>query len=123
MERRTEKRVAANQPVELKLLGETPAGTRRIQASMTNFSGRGMQLYTDEPVALDTAVEVDLRLDGRDAMVLGEVKYCAREGDRFSVGLHLEHSLLDLTSLGRLVHQLLSEDRRAARERVTAGRT
>ncbi len=115
MERRTEDRVSANQPVNLTLLGETPEQSRKLTASMTNFSGRGMQLYTNQSVPLDVPVRVDLRIDGNDALVLGEVRYCQREGSRYLVGLSLEHSLLDLTSIGRLVHRLIQEDRRAHR--------
>lgn len=116
MERRTEHRVSANQPVRLKTLGETVGQEKLMMANMANFSGRGMQLYTEEPIPLDSAVEVDLKVDDHDAMVLGEVRYCFVEGSRYKVGLHLEHSLLDLTSLGRLVHRLLREDRLAQRE-------
>lgn len=79
-----------------------------------------MQLYTEEPIPLDSAVQVEMKIDEQDALLLGEVRYCLPEGARFRVGLHLEHSLLDLTSLGRLVHRLLREDRESHREPLVA---
>ncbi len=120
MERRTEDRVTATQPVQLKVLGESVGQARVLPASMSNFSGRGMQLYTEEPIPLDSAVQVEMKIDEQDALLLGEVRYCLPEGARFRVGLHLEHSLLDLTSLGRLVHRLLREDRESQREPLVA---
>ncbi len=103
MERRSEPRVEADQPVQVTVLGsEEGAFSGRIG----NLSGRGMRLLLDRSVPLDAAV----RVEWNDTLALGEVCYAKRHGDVWAVGLMLEHSLPQLAELDRLIHSILGEE-------------
>jgi len=104
MERRREPRFPADQPAMLMALGPQQ---HCLPARIVEVSGRGMRLLLPQPLKLDTPVRVDCA----DTMLLGEVCYCLREGDQFMVGLELEHSLANLSEIGRLVDSLLGEER------------
>lgn len=111
MERRCEDRLAVNQPVRLTVLEEFSPSPASIDATITNLSSGGFQVYASSPVAAGKAVRVDLPLDGKQALLLGEVRYCQPEGNRFGLGVSLEHSILDLTGLERLRVMLEQADR------------
>lgn len=111
MERRSEDRLSVNQPVRLTVLEETSSQSAPIEATITNLSPSGFQIFTSTPVAPGSAIRVDLPLDGKKALLLGEVRYCQREGARYGLGVNLEHSILDLTGLDRLRAMIAQADR------------
>lgn len=105
MDARRENRVPTEQPVRVTILGDS-SGV--YEAVLSNLSGRGMQIMLPAPVAVNTAVRIDLE----DSMLLGEVCYCEPAAAGWAIGLELEQSLSDLRSLCRLVERLLQEEQR-----------
>jgi PilZ domain-containing protein len=103
MERRAETRIPWNCPVRVTLLGGPP---QHFDATLVNVSGRGARLKLDQPLACDSIIRVDLE----NGMLLGEVCYCASDGDGFGVGVELEHSLLNLAEVTRMRNRVLEED-------------
>ena len=71
-------------------------------------SAYGLRIETSEPIAVATLVRLDLA----DSLLLGEVAWCAKVGDRHHVGLQTEQSLQHLGDLRRLVASLLGYDER-----------
>lgn len=63
-----------------------------------------------------------VRLDLEEAMYLGEVCYCAAQGRGFAIGVEVQHSLLHLPSLDRLVKRLCGEDPEGGQESESARR-
>ncbi len=47
-----------------------------------------------------------VRIDWNNSLALGEIRYCVREGTWHVLGVEMEHSLPDLTSLARLAERL-----------------
>lgn len=103
MERRAETRIPWNRPVRVTLLGGPP---QHFDATLVNVSGRGARLRLDQPLACDSIIRIDLE----NGMLLGEVCYCATDGDGFGVGVELEHSLLNLAEVTRMRNRVLEED-------------
>jgi hypothetical protein len=101
MDQRSEPRIDLSQPVTVVILGH--GGFEPVSAVLTNLSGRGMRLYVDRPIGLDTPVRVDLKADDDAALVLGEVVYCVPQGDGYVIGLDLQHSLFHLTDLQKMM--------------------
>jgi hypothetical protein len=96
MEQRTEGRLALDQPVVMTLLDDRQ---QRVTARVKNVSASGVQLQVEQGIGAGTA----LRIDIENAMALGEVMYCQREGEYFLVGVRLEHVLSDLANLSRIL--------------------
>ncbi len=71
-----------------------------IQETVTviNLSGSGMRIRAPRAIAAGTLVRIDLN----ETLMLGEVCYAEPDGDGFSLGLRLEHSLRLTESLERL---------------------
>lgn len=111
MERRSDVRLAVNQPVRLTVLEEFSPILASMDATITNLSPGGFQIYTSQAVPAGKAIRIDLPLDGKKALLLGEVRYCVPEGSRFGLGVSLEHSILDLTGLDRLRAMIEQADR------------
>lgn len=113
MEQRREPRVSISQPVRLTLLEGLPDRRVSLEATVENASESGLRLLVDQAITLGTAVRLDLE----NTLILGEIRYCQQAGDRYAVGLHLEHSLNDLASLNNLVSRLVPS---GSRERVNS---
>ena len=110
MERRRHPRLPAHTPLRLTtLLGEPLS----VEASLEELSGSGARISS--PVALHPGAP--LKLEWADALLLGECVYCQPAGDRFSLGVHLEHSLGCLGELRRLMSALVRESRPPAAAR------
>jgi hypothetical protein len=103
MERRREPRFGVNQKVSIAILGKSD---RTTDASVTNASGGGLGLLTDAPIDLGSAVKVRTE----DSLLLGEVVFCRKAGDRYEIGLQLDQILCGVAALSRLAQRLLSTD-------------
>ncbi|HAX42829.1 MAG TPA: hypothetical protein DCY80_09780 [Solibacterales bacterium] len=102
MDRRRHPRFPVNTPVRLTtLLGEAVTADARLE----QLSGAGARIVS--PIALPAGTP--LRLDLPDTLLLGECVHCQPDGDRFSLGVHLEHSLGCLGELRRLMSALVRE--------------
>jgi len=82
-------------------------------ARLENISGRGARLRIPRPVLLSSAVRVDLD----DSLLLGEVCYCAPEGDEYAVGLVIDQTLTGIRGVLALIRGVMGEDDSADRER------
>ena len=102
MNSRREPRFEVNQPVEVTILGNPDT---RMAGRVADISGSGMRLLIDRPVALGSAVRVDLA----NSLLLGEVCYCRQEVALYAIGVRLEHLLTNIGDLARLM-QALSEE-------------
>lgn len=96
-------------PVRLSVIGEAEPP---LEATVENVSGSGVRLGAGRPLKPGAAVRLDLE----EALYLGEVCYCAPQGLRYVIGVELQHSLLHLPSLERLVQRLCGEDSNPERE-------
>jgi hypothetical protein len=94
MDKRREPRFQADQPVVVTVLTEPPI---RLDARVTNASGRGLGLVTANPVSSGAAIRIELE----DAVVLGEAIYCRAEPGGHFIGVELDQVLVGLTELGR----------------------
>lgn len=103
MERRAESRFPSNCPVRLTLLGDSPES---FAATLVNISGRGARLWTNRPLECDTSVRIDIE----NGLLLGEVCYCATDGDGYGIGVQLEHSLLNLAEVTRMRNRILDDE-------------
>ncbi len=103
MDRRREPRYGANEPALMTVLD---ADGRSMAGRIADMSGRGMKLVVEDAVPAGTAVQVDWA----EALLLGEVCYCAPlEGGGYALGLSFEHALFDTAELARLARKLLGE--------------
>lgn len=101
MERRAEPRLPWNAPIRITVLSSPP---RHYDAVLVNVSGRGARLRLEQPLDCDLPVRIDLN----NALLLGEVCYCATDGDGFGVGILLEHSLMNLAEVVRMRDRILT---------------
>jgi|SRR5271170_6316783 len=109
LERRSEPRLAANEPVVVTELGQPqlhPKGGLIVE-----ISGSNLTLKLPSAIPLGTPVKVETN----DLLMLGEVMRCEPEGDGFRLGLQLRHALRDLPALEKLNRALRGEEE-AARE-------
>jgi len=106
MNQRLEERIPFDRAVAVTLLGDidTP-----LKARVKDMSGLGIGLELEHAVPAGTALKIELD----DALVLGEVVYCRRDGASFTVGVHLEQALTGLAELRRTM-EALTGDRRAS---------
>src|SRR5262245_53143274 len=102
MERRREERFPCNQPARVTCL---VSGGEGMDGVVINLSGRGLRVTTKHAIAVGTA----LRIDVGDMMLLGDVCYCRREGEDYSVGVALAHSILEMSALSKLMTRLTEE--------------
>jgi hypothetical protein len=100
VERRREPRIEENRPVLLTVFGETD---QLICATAIDLCGRGMKIAVEAPLPPNAAVKVEMG----DALFLGEVCHCHRQGGGYVVGLDLEHALTGLRDLVRLNERLI----------------
>ncbi len=104
MERRSEPRYPADEPAKVTILGSEPCV---ISGRVVNLSGKGMRLMLEREAPVGAPVRVDV--DG--TILLGEVCYCARQGNSFCAGLELEHALTMSEELASLMRGLMEETR------------
>src|SRR4051794_27419957 len=93
---RRDLRLEASQSVWITLFGEPDI---RLPAIIKNVSPRGIGLQLQGPVAIGTALKLELN----DALLLGEVIYCREEASTFYVGVELEQVLCGLGELANAV--------------------
>ncbi len=108
MDRRKERRITADRPIRLTILGADSSGSQDVQheGKLLDCSGRGMRV--ELPVAARPGAA--LRIDMDDQILLGEVCYCQPgPSGTYSVGLQMEQSLSNLDDLSRLVKALIGE--------------
>ena len=94
MDKRREPRFQADQPVIVTVLSEPPI---RMDARVTNASGRGLGLVTPAPITPGAAIRIEME----DAFVLGEAIYCRDDQAGHFIGVELDQVLVGLTELGR----------------------
>ena len=70
-----------------------------LHGEILNLSQGGTQIWLDQPLGYASLVRVDYN----DNLLLGEVVYCQREQAGWLVGIRVEHSLLGLTALARVL--------------------
>jgi hypothetical protein len=92
MSQRREPRFNAEQSVWITLFGEPDI---RLPARIKNVSARGIGLELQGPVAIGTALKLELD----DSLLLGELIYCRQDDASFYVGVELEQALCGLADL------------------------
>ena len=92
MSQRREPRFTADQSVRITLFGEPDI---RLPARIKNVSVRGIGLELPGPVAMGSALKLELD----DSLILGEVIYCREDATSFYVGVELEQALSGLSEL------------------------
>jgi len=102
MDRRQHPRYETEAPVVITILS---GGATTVEAVLEQLSGTGARISS--PVALPPGTP--LRLDLPDTMLLGESVHCQSAGERYVVGVHLEHSLNTVGELRRLMNALMIE--------------
>lgn len=103
-ERRGDPRFATSQPVVVTMLGTK---TKPVtEGCILNISDRGLRLRIAQPVAAGTLIKVE----AREARMLGEVVRCVAIDGAYHVGVHLFQSLTGAFDLSRLNNGLLLED-------------
>ena len=105
MERRREPRLKNTQPVTLTTLGAAPG--HPIEACVLEMSGSGLRLRTPVPVPCGAQVKID----GPNALLLGEVCRCEPGRGAYILGVHLSHTLSSLMELELLNRALIGEGR------------
>ncbi len=88
-------RIRPDDPVTLTILAE--AGMRVFAAKAGDLSGRGMRLRAPIAVEIRSAVKAETR----DALFLGEVCHCVRDGDSYTITVDLDQALNGLLELAR----------------------
>ena len=92
MNQRREPRFETEQSVWITLFGEPDI---QLPARIENVSARDIGLELQGPVAVGTALKIDLD----DGLLLGEVIYCREDEASFYVGVELEQALCGLGQL------------------------
>jgi hypothetical protein len=94
MNQRREPRFEAEQSVWITLFGEPDI---QLKARIKNVSVRGLGLELQGPVAIGTALKINLD----DGLLLGEVIYCRADEASYYVGVELEQALCGLAELAQ----------------------
>ena len=82
MDRRTEPRIEVNQAVTVSKLGDEKSAS---SGTVTTVSGGGIGVIIDHPLPVGEPVQV--KLAGH--LVLGDVRHCTPDGDRYRAGIEL----------------------------------
>ena len=112
MNQRLEARIPADRAVAVTLLGDIET---TLKARVKDMSGRGIGLELEHAVSAGTALRIELD----DALMLGEVVYCRRDGASFTMGVRLEQALAGLAELLRTM-EAFAGDRPASFSREAA---
>jgi hypothetical protein len=94
MNERREERIEANQSVRITILGEPEV---QLAGRIKNVSVRGVGLELRRRIAAGAAIKIELK----DALLLGEVIFCREDAESYYAGVELEHALFGLTELQR----------------------
>jgi hypothetical protein len=113
MNQRREPRFEADQSIWITLFGEPEI---RLPARVKNVSARGVGLELQGPVAVGTALKIELD----DSLLLGEVIYCREDEASSYVGVELEQALFGLRELVRVLNAF--EDSPSGFEQSDAGK-
>lgn len=104
MERRREPRFSVGQPVTIIALdadGSHPDA--KFPATLTEISQSGARLSTGRPLAIGSAVRVNLE----DTALLGEVCHCSPAAGGYTIGIVVDQVLNHVQDLRRLMSALL----------------
>jgi hypothetical protein len=94
MNQRREPRFKTEQSVWITLFGEPDI---QLYARIKNVSVRGIGFELEGPVAIGTALKINLD----DGLILGEVIYCRADEASYYVGVELEQALCGLAELAQ----------------------
>jgi PilZ domain len=94
MNQRREPRFETDQSLWITVFGEPDI---QLPARVKNVSVRGIGLELHGPIAIGSAIKVDLD----DGLLLGEVIYCREDKASFYVGVELEQALCGLGDLAQ----------------------
>ena len=83
-ERRREIRFSTDDPASL--LGMNPVRTQPVSVRIRDVSRSGMRLWTPEPLAPGSIIQVRLKA----LLVTAEVRYCCEAQDGYYVGVRIE---------------------------------
>lgn len=81
-------------------------GEPKAVGTVVDMSGSGLRLKLPLPIPCGAPV----KLETDDMLMLGEVVRCEQQGQSYSIGLSLSHSLAALSELERLNRALLGHD-------------
>ena len=95
--RRQERRYTVGQPVQAVILCDPEIC---CEGRIRDISNHGLQLRL--PVRPEIGAAIRLSLPARDALVLGEVRYCVSLENEFLIGVQLDQMLTNLTELVNL---------------------
>ncbi|MCC7498244.1 MAG: hypothetical protein IT160_11750 [Bryobacterales bacterium] len=107
MERHAIPETAIGRQVPLTVLGGREVS---LAAKLEKVWGRGARLRSCCPVPLGAAVRFDLD----DALLLGEVCYCAPDGDSFIIGIVVDQALTSVGSVLALIRSVMGEREHSA---------
>jgi hypothetical protein len=93
------------EPVQVTVLVEQESGSSGTIAKSANDN---VELLVDKPAPVGAAI----KLEGADSLFLGEIFSCRTEGEKFALGVELQHALYNTAELARLAKRLLDEDKR-----------
>jgi hypothetical protein len=93
------------EPVQVTVLVEHESGSSGTIAKSAN---ENVELLVDKPAPVGAAI----KLEGADSLFLGEIYSCRNEGERFALGVEIQHALYNTAELARLAKRLLEEDKR-----------
>jgi hypothetical protein len=102
MNERRDPRIEADQSISITLFGEPDI---HLPARIKNVSKRGIGIELQGPVAVGTALRIELD----DALLLGEVIYCRQDEGACYVGVELEHALYGLAEFARSLRAFADE--------------
>ena len=100
MDRDPRSPLAANQPVQVTVLG---ANETRSMGLVSASSRDSVELLIDTPAPPGAAVKIERN----ETLLLGEVRFCRPEGSLFTIGVELRHALYNTHELARLAKSLL----------------
>ena len=104
VEQRRERRLPADTPVTITVLGIL--GDPSAAGSVVDMSGSGLRLKLPLPIPCGAPVKVETS----DLLMVGEVVRCEAQGPVYSVSVHLSQSLGALSELARLNRALLGRE-------------
>ncbi len=109
--RRRYERVPVDQPVTVTLLSNPEV---RFAGRLVNWSGRGACVEIGTALPSGSLIKIEVE----DTMLLGEAVHSRKEGERFEIGVKLEHVLYQTRELAKVTRRLLGEEAAAEFERT-----
>jgi hypothetical protein len=84
VEKRREHRIPTNNPGQMQTF--SPFSPTKITVQITDISRNGLRVHTPQFVGRGTVVQVRFK----QAIILGEVRYCVADGTEFDAGIQIE---------------------------------